>query len=361
MAMRELPLIPVYDGDESTLMGYNGSCPESPDGKRLCYVRMKHLSTEKKRPVKAELWICGTDLEKHMKIADISVHQHNGACASWVDNEHVVFEELDAEGTERFSVIDVNSREIVYGPIPAQLGHKSIKGKIPFEVGLRHVKLGSGHSSIDEEGIYWLDISTGTIEKLASMKEIYNYVEQEGYTPADGKAVYHVQLNPLAEKVMIRLDLKESKTILTKDLLRNQYFIMPNKPLHQLWFDNETLIAVNARGKLGHDMNMYQYDLAGNRLELLAGKGNHIDFSPDGNWYVSDTGYTKVPVDINLYRRSETDPAAVLDSDGYGALTWEGQVHANPVFSRDGRRVYFVHAVSEEKVQAVYADISQLF
>lgn len=357
MIEEKLEKIPIYTGEESTVFGYNGSCPESPDGKRLCYARLKRLSEERNRPVEGELWVCGTDLERHVKLAEVAVHQHNGAAASWVDNGRIVLEELDSEGVERFSVIDANSGKTLHGPVWAQLGHKAVKGKIPFEISRRHVEKAGAREG--QTGIYWLDVETGERKLLVSRKELDCFALQQGYEPLEeGKAVFHVQLSPSAGKVMIRFDMKDVQSVITVDLVSRDFFLMPNKPLHQLWFDEESLLAVNARKKMQRDMCMYRYDFLGNPLELLAGKGNHIDASPDRKWYVSDTGYTKVPVIIHLYRRNETEPAAILDCNEAGGVCWERQVHANPVFSRDGKRVYFVCAVSDSQVQSVYVDIS---
>ncbi|WP_105615442.1 TolB family protein [Vallitalea okinawensis] len=355
--MKNLTLVPIYKGQESTVMGYNGTCPESPDGKRLCYAKIKDLSKDNK-PVNLEIWICDVDLENHMKVTDVLINQHNGADTSWVDNDHIIFQEISNEGISQFSVMNVHSKEVMYGPVAASLGHQAEKSKIPFAVKEQHIKHNSDHSNIDEPGIYQLDMKTMKIEKLVPIGEIFDFIRQKGYTPIDDSSVSHVQLNPSADKVMIRLVLEECKVIVTKDLSKNEHFIIPNKPLHQLWFDDNTIIAVNKNDK--SDRKIYQYDLTGNQIRLLAGKGNHIDLSPDKKWYVSDNFYHEAPVEVNLYRCHEIKPIAVLDSSDYTTPVWEGRAHANPVFSRDGKRVYFVHPVNDHKVEVVYADISEL-
>jgi hypothetical protein len=98
----------------------------------------------------------------------------------------------------------------------------------------------------------------------------------------------------------------------------------------------------------------------GEELEILGGVGNHIDGSPDRKWFVGDRAYPDCPLDIMLYRRGETEPAAILDSHNFQHITWTLQVHPNPTFSRDGRRVYFNRPVSDSKTEAVFADISDI-
>jgi hypothetical protein len=313
----------------------------------------------KGQPCKAELWVCGINADNHIKLAELSISQHNGADASWIDNNSIVYTQICDNGVEGFFVIDADTGMVKYGPIYGQLGHKAVIKLVPYDIGTRHLKAYAGDNA-PEPGLYCLDTTTGATNLLASLNEIYAHVKREGYTPLEGaKDIFHIQLSPLADKVMIRMDLADSKIILSRDLNTGRFYIIPNKPLHQLWYDNDTIFAVNAlRGTGKSDMNIYRFDLIGNSLELLGGRGNHIDISPDGGLLVTDNMYQKSPHEIYLYRRGETTPAAVLYSSDITYPVWQLSVHANPVFSRDNSRVYFVHGTGESSARAVYADLS---
>jgi hypothetical protein len=49
----------------------------------------------------------------------------------------------------------------------------------------------------------------------------------------------------------------------------------------------------------------------------------------------------------------------VLDAHDFGTPTWAMRAHANPVFSRDGSRVYCVRPFGERQVQAVRVDLEE--
>ena len=135
----------------------------------------------------------------------------------------------------------------------------------------------------------------------------------------------------------------------------------------QLWYDDHTYVAVAGASSDPHPKReIARWEQDGAKLETLVsaedgtGIGNHIDLSPDREWYVTDSIYRTTPVTVNLYRHGVGTPVTTLDRHTLTHPVWKLRAHANPVFSRDGKRVYFVHAVGETRVQAVYADISAL-
>jgi hypothetical protein len=132
------------------------------------------------------------------------------------------------------------------------------------------------------------------------------------------------------------------------------------RPFHQLWFDDETYMAVN----LGPDeRRIRRYTQEGERLEVLAGEGNHFDCTSGGNWYVTDSRDRMIPLEIWLYRRGETEPTVVLDRYESGFLTfpvWSLKCHANPVFARDGRSVYYTRP-AEKSMDRTPRDYMDLF
>jgi hypothetical protein len=172
-------------------------------------------------------------------------------------------------------------------------------------------------------------------------------------------------LNPAATKMMIRFALAECLTLFAVDLTTGKRTLFPYKPLHQLWYDDETYVGVaGASSDPGDKREIARWQPDGTRLETLVssedgtGIGNHIDMSPDTAWFVTDSIYHSDPVTVDLYRRGRGDRVATLDRHSLTRPVWGLRAHANPVFSRDGRRVYFVQAWDEMRVRAVVVDIS---
>ena len=87
--------VPVYEGKETTTFGIFGTSPESPDGKRICYVRYLSVPDDdkwKKLGIQSELWICDHNLSNHNKLAELLVKPlHNGAQAFWIDNQRICY------------------------------------------------------------------------------------------------------------------------------------------------------------------------------------------------------------------------------------------------------------------------------
>ncbi|MFO7956501.1 MAG: hypothetical protein R6X33_05335 [Candidatus Brocadiia bacterium] len=355
----QFELIPLHDGPGTTLLSWNGTCPESPCGQRVAYFRMPVRAAESSQSFTGEIWLCDADLTGHRKLFEIEMRcagfQHNGGNATWVDDGRLAFRGT-AGPMETIFVVDAESGELLHEPIHGGIGHYAVKGKVPFSTTAAESTANAAYPAIDEAGIYALNCDTGSVEKIVATEDVLGFVRSAGYTPTEETPnISHVMLNADADRVMARWDLEECKAIISCDPGGGNWKIIPDKPLHQLWFDEETYVAVYR--ETGH---IHRYAQDGTKLGLLAGPANHFDVSPDKQWLVTDPAYWQTPITIRLYRRGEATPAATLASHELEYPTWELRAHANPVFSRDGRRIYFLYPVSETRVKAVRADIGRL-
>lgn len=72
-------------------------------------------------------------------------------------------------------------------------------------------------------------------------------VVKSGCTPNDHTtSMSHVQLNPSATKVMMRLSVANCPVFGALgciDLETGKTHVIPDKPVHQLWFDDDTYMA----------------------------------------------------------------------------------------------------------------------
>src|SRR5690606_23637737 len=138
-----------------------------------------------------------------------------------------------------------------------------------------------------------------------------------------------------------------------------------SKSLHFFWYDNESIVGHFQNGPDGkrHPVqekrfSLTRWDLKGNVLqEMITPRGNHLAMSPDKKQFASETFYKTNPVVLKLYTpgRSEA-PVVIASFDPYG-ITWDRRFHANPAFSRDGRRVYFSKPLNEKFNGTFYYEI----
>lgn len=349
----------ISQTDKCTLLGMNGGCPESPDMKHIVYTEKDDLETDVTR-----IFICDRDtLENHKQVFEVRCLNHNSASASWIDNDTIVFRS-SADGLPCFYILDITGKKPLYGPVFAKESHCAENGIYPFSVSQEFSGKNPLHPEINGCGIYTLDTATGEIRLVVTEQQIVDMVVSHGCTPRENTAqVSHVQLNPSATSVMMRLGVPECPVFGALgciDLTTGKSYLIKDKPVHQLWFDNDTYMATRQfnQGKHIEMETSYiaRFSKDGKELEILGGIGNHIDGSPDRQYFAGDRCYPGYTPDVYLYRRGDRKPIAVFEQEDAQETIWKKQVHPNPTFSRDGRRLYF-NCPRKDGTTAVFAEI----
>lgn len=363
----------VCDCEGSTLLGMNGGMVESPDGSRIVYARKADLTKPE-----TEIWICSHDLKNHRKVFDVHCGNHNGPSATFITNSLIVFRDVEVEGIpgERpaicvFRILDVDTGEVKY-KIRAKESHCSENGIYPFSLSSEYIGKNPDYPEIDKCGIYLLNVTTGEIKLAASEEDILNMVREHGLTPNEHTAsVSHVQLNPSATAVMMRLGVKDCPVFGALgciDLDTGKTHMIPDKPVHQLWFDDDTYMATRQFNQ-GRHIEMETSYIArftkdGEELEVLGGISNHMDGSSDRQFFAGDRCYPDFSPNVYLYRRGDKNPIKTFEIPQDEHTTWKLQVHPNPSFSKDGKRLYFnrqcISNNGEYRCEAVFADISEI-
>jgi hypothetical protein len=232
---------------------------------------------------------------------------------------------------------------------------------------------GSLEDNWDDFAVWELDCDSGDLRKITTVDAVNAALN----SPENGQ-IGHIQPSADGSRFLFRYSSAQGKPrmgcirISDGSLLS----VFPrNKPMHYLWFDNETVMGANWLFKPEDHGNVdlaefsravkerwYQrFKLEGGLIETLAGPTHHGAGSPDRNWYAGDPApENRPPVTLSLYRRGHTEPTAILMKHPFKKLTVSQKVHVNPSFSRDGKRVYFFRAVSEERFKASFVDISEL-
>lgn len=350
-----------YEG--SSMFGMNGGQPESPDGKLIVYAKKPKLEEQK-----TEVWVCDcTDFGNARKIFEVNCGNHNGPSATFVDNEHIVFR----DGINKlavFRIVNVYTGEVKYGPVFAKESHCAENGWYPFSISEEYLGKNPQFPEIDTCGIYMLQLGTGKVRKIADKDAMYRMVVEHDCVPNKfTTSVSHVQLNPSATRVMMRLSVDNCPifgALGCIDIETGESHVIKDKPVHQLWYDDDTYMATrqyhNGERIEMETSRIQRFTPDGECLETLGGIGNHIDGSPDRNWYTGDRAYPDYNTDIFLYKRGDINPAAVFGGHNFQELTWKKKVHPNPTFSRDGKRIYFNYGVSNDRAQACFVDISSI-
>ena len=238
----------ICDYSGSTLLGMNGGMVESPDSKRIIYARKADLTKPE-----TEIWICDRGFENHRKVYDVHCGNHNGPSATFITNSLIVFRDVEFEGIAGkepsicvFRILDVDTGEVKY-KIRGKESHCAENGKYPFSISTEYLDKNPDYPEINSCGIYILDVESGKIMLVATEEDILNMVREHGLTPNEHTAsVSHVQLNPSATAVMMRLGVKDCPVFGALgciDLDTKKTHMIADKPVHQLWFDDDTYMA----------------------------------------------------------------------------------------------------------------------
>lgn len=349
----------IVDTSCSTFIGMNGGLIESPDSSRIIYARKKDISQRKDM----EIWICDANFKNHKHIYTVNCLNHNGPSATFIDNNTVVFRDMSDE-LSAFVIMDVDSLKIKH-KIYAKEGHRAEKGIYPFSLSKEFLGKNSNYSMINKTGIYTLDIRTNQIEMILSGEELIEMVREHGFTPTESTvSVSHVQLNPSTTSVMMRIGVKECPVfgaLGCVDIALGKTYMIADKPVHQLWYDDETYMATRQFENNGHiemaTSYIARFSKTGEEIEVLGGIGNHIDGNTERNLFAGDRCYPGYSPNIYIYEKGNKKPIHEIEIPNFQNVIWEYQVHPNPSFSNDGKRLYFNMPVSEDKTEASFVNL----
>lgn len=331
--------------DRASEIGYFGTSPESPDGKRIAYVLYDgRPSVGGPKEGSGGLYLCDVNLKHYVKIRDIGrIRWEDGAAVIWLDNDSLAYLTYE-NGDVPVTYVINTSGEVLSGPIEGFLGHGDAPdGCFAMSVDKRQYPNGS---KLGSNGIYLY--RDGSITKIVDTVRDFGPLKDRmaGNDNANDWNLFHAQLSTKGTYLSIRLDTELGKQYLLTcgtDGTDVRFFAQPRKPLHQQWFDDSTIfgqefVAKPADG--GPRFMGKRWDRDGKYLETITGVGNHPGISPDRKYLATDNQYELDPVTITLYRVGSTQPVALLMKESPGPV-WKMRTHVNPAFSRDGRYVYF--------------------
>ncbi len=348
----------VYSGKRSSAFSFYGTSPESPDGTRIAYVVYSEPSAaDWNDRVPGELWVCESDLNEHRKCADVTLHNHNGACAVWVDNNRLLYNSGDRD----IYVIDVNTCAVLHGPIK--------------NLSETHSCVNHAFAYVSPDDLLCLfNCDTGESTIITSLEEVNKQACALGREAS--KELTHLHMTADGKLVAFRHNTEAEKKISVVEVASGKLLeTFPGmKPMHFSWYDNESLMGSNwdmdpkdhraesleEFTEAAENHYFQRFHMGGGVIETLGGTMTHGSASADREWYAGEAvNYGTVPMPLNLYKKGLTQPVATLMEHSFGEITWTRKAHVNPSFSRDGKRVYFTQAVSDEKFVGSFVDISE--
>ncbi len=345
--------VPVRVGPEghSSSFSYYNTCPESPDGSKVAYVVFDSIPKEERsEKVSGKLWVCEKDLTRLRKVVGLNAMLvHNGGNVQWVDDTTIAYQD------DSVRMVSLDGIPLTK-PVAGKLGHEPFNQKILYSA----VSEESGYDTIFE-----MD-KTGEITALANVmdfKGVARHFGDENFKDVSEWAISHPQYSPDGEKIAFRLDvgpaLELYKHLVTIDRSVGNIHYFGPKPMHFLWYDNESFIGHDHQVEDGtpNDKTLKRWDLEGTFLETLADKGNHSSISPDRKLFASESWYQEIPIVLKVYQHGQMEAfwqdTVSLDKH----TTWHLAFHTNPSFSRDGKRLYYNKCISPGKVQTYMVEL----
>ena len=287
---------------------------------------------------------------------------HNASFMQWVDDDSVAFSPPGGVNGAIY-VVNVDTGTVEHGPYKGGfLGDNNHGGKILMSI--RYPK-----SNLGDRGVYELDTNTGKVRQIFKASDFVQYYDKykwkgdRDYTKwkiahvkysTDGSLIAFVVIPPGEGRKYNLFTCKPDGS----DLV----YWGGDKPMHYSWFDHNTIFGSDSEVKDGNSDNNYIKRWSRNKeyIETLAGFGCHVAMSPDKQWFAGETWYKSNPIKLFIYKRASEVPAEVIFEHSFADMVWKYGGHVNPSFSRDGKRLYYTRAVSNQLKQAYYCDISSV-
>ncbi len=329
--------------ERHTIHGYYTGSAESPDGSHVLYYTSATLEGhEGDLRVRDRLTGVETVIAENIVAEDA----HRVACQQWASGgRRVVFQNLE-HGTWVVGV------------------HDLITGRTTVAARDRH--LGWGHASshlVPLSGLHWdpnsvrdlefLDLETGEIRvvlRADAVREQYpEWVQRVfGNRPI---SLYFGNLSPNGKRIFFKVATPAGEAnggggssirdgLLGYDLESERFLFLREKWGHPCWMPNSRHI-LNVRGAIIDSEDGSRRSLP-NWPHISA---SHPSPSADARQFVTDAGWHH-PNDPHIWEilignlLDGSSEVVFQFKDGGGAKSWRPP-HAHPVFSADGRRIYF--------------------
>jgi hypothetical protein len=352
--------------DRHVLHTYYLTRPESPDGTKVLFYVSKTESGEH-----GDLVVLDRATRKETIIArDLDTEDaHRGACQQWISNGRRVAYHDVKDGKWSVHVVDLATRKDRKLAEDRQLCFgRAVDDILPI--------YGCHWNPGTHRGLELLNAETGEIKEAVSIADVernfgaylnkqFNGRPTSIFFPnisPDGKRVFFKMAAPGAEGAKNNFASKEASArqgIVVYDLGTGKPVFMREQWGHPAWFPDSRHL-IEARGQI------FDTDDQGKLVEIPGVPklpGDHPSISPDAALFVKDGPMTEMGgkrgewcVMVGDIRGNDFVVLKRFQNDG-GAKSWRVN-HPHPIFSPDGRRIYF--NVNEGKWTQLYvAELSK--
>lgn len=331
--------------------------PESPDGKLLCYTYFPVLA-QGGYEASAESEVIVKDLETGHELSLCKSYgaNHNGTNAIWINNNTIAVQ--TPKGTQ-FEVFNARNGESLFGVIDGWLPHKSHEDLLYFS-------RCRGVGVAKDAGVWELNCRSGKLRQVISQRDLYLALHaiNEKITN-ENISLLHVDASPANARIAVgyRYRPKGKKKFIPIlayfDQNGKNVGFLKSRPMHPVWFDDDSFFGVFTDED---QKRISRYNLAGKRIEVLAGTSTHVGASPDRLWYAGEGSYYGPEADghtrVYLYRRSCEKPVALLADWTNNKISWTWKAHISTSFSADGKRLYFTRVTNDNRSEAMVVDLT---
>jgi Tol biopolymer transport system component len=340
----DYPVTRISDGAQPSVHGYFDLCPESPDGQLVVYTRLPADGRTGYRVCLASR--AGGD--QRLAGPPTVGHFHWGACPQWIDAATIAF---PVPGESRPETACVNLTDGRVRRVPGALRMYSPAAGLGLTSALEARSLGLEM----EEAVFLMDLARGTLRRVLSLAEARRahpraaeiepaemQLKHPKWSP-DGRhffAVFHNMDTPAYREGRIAPTRGIKALVLAEtDGGGRRYFCEFGH--HPVWHPCRNAIIT---GEIRPDLSSYLvlHPLAGGEAVVLAeNTGTHSSVSPDGRFVATDRLDQPRPgicsLELIEVATGKRKPLAVFRMPP-PPYEW---CHPHPVWSRDGRRVYF--------------------
>lgn len=337
------PVTQISAGWNPAVHAYFDLCPESPDGKRVTYFQFMEGPPGQGQVMVADLESEGGRLRpvRHQPIGEpCRGGGHEGVEQQWVDKDTVAY--VAGRGETVVCSLKDGSMRRLQGSIrmfcPANGMGLSTRGPVQS----------------DEPTVYQMDFRTGAFKKLFGFQEMLAihpwkdsikdldkvFIKHTKWTD-DGKHFFVVFTN---EGYPRPADVRLVKSILVADADGSNLRYLAEFGHHPMWSaDGTYAYAFDFRPNNLLDLTAYPIDGSKPYALLTNIQGWHASVRPDGTSCVTDVGGLPEEKGMGglLLYDLKTKARNVLVAMKMPDTTHATGVHAHPVWSKDGKRVYF--------------------
>ncbi len=346
-------VLQIGGSDKESKHSYFDLCPESPDGTKVIYFQYDNGA-----PGEGRIVICSADGKKPVNVPFTCYgNSHNVAAQQWINNDKVVFQFLEDNETYCgvYSISEGAFRK-VSGGIRM---FSDITGLGLFVA----IESGDDMRGQAEQIVCSLDLNKNRIRKLFTLKDAAAiHPLRDKLSSLEGAYFKHTKWSPEGGKFITVFQYKPDalvKSIFVANADGSDLRYLCEFGHHPMWSrDSSYIYALRKLPEEGYN-ELLSYPIDGSEPYILLERvlGVHSSISPDNRYLVVDVfGWEKDGQGaILLYDLSVKD-YEVLATFPLPDTTHSTGTHPHPVWSRNGKRVYF-NAVHEEQARLFAVDL----